>query len=72
MTVVNKTLSFTDSPTKSFDVISVGGGHAGCEATITAARLGLSTALSSLNLDRIAWQPFNRFCNHDSSECLQP
>ena len=37
----------------------VGGGHAGCEAAITAARLGLSTALFSLNLDRIAWQPCN-------------
>ena len=45
--------------TESFDVIVVGGGHAGCEAAITAARLGLSTALFSLNLDRIAWQPCN-------------
>jgi tRNA uridine 5-carboxymethylaminomethyl modification enzyme len=42
-----------------FEVIVVGGGHAGCEAAITAARLGLSTALFSLNLDRIAWQPCN-------------
>ncbi|MGA1013146.1 tRNA uridine-5-carboxymethylaminomethyl(34) synthesis enzyme MnmG, partial [Vulcanococcus sp.] len=42
-----------------FDVIVVGGGHAGCEAAITAARLGCSTALFSLNLDRIAWQPCN-------------
>ena len=42
-----------------FDLIVVGGGHAGCEAAITAARLGLSTALFSLNLDRIAWQPCN-------------
>jgi tRNA uridine 5-carboxymethylaminomethyl modification enzyme len=40
-------------------VIVVGGGHAGCEAAITAARLGCSTALFSLNLDRIAWQPCN-------------
>ena len=46
-------------PTESFDVIVVGGGHAGCEAAITAARLGLSTALFTLNLDRIAWQPCN-------------
>jgi tRNA uridine 5-carboxymethylaminomethyl modification enzyme len=42
-----------------FDVIVVGGGHAGCEAALTAARLGCSTALFSLNLDRIAWQPCN-------------
>ena len=47
------------SPTESFDLIVVGGGHAGCEAALTAARLGLSTALFSLNLDRIAWQPCN-------------
>ncbi|MDC2993873.1 tRNA uridine-5-carboxymethylaminomethyl(34) synthesis enzyme MnmG [bacterium] len=52
-------MSFCASPTESFDVIVVGGGHAGCEAAITAARLGLNTALFSLNLDRIAWQPCN-------------
>ena len=45
--------------TERFDVIVVGGGHAGCEAALTAARLGLNTALFSLNLDRIAWQPCN-------------
>ena len=49
----------TAPPTESFDVIVVGGGHAGCEAALTAARLGLHTALFSLNLDRIAWQPCN-------------
>ncbi len=46
-------------PTEHFDVIVVGGGHAGCEAALTAARLGCSTALFTLNLDRIAWQPCN-------------
>jgi tRNA uridine 5-carboxymethylaminomethyl modification enzyme len=52
-------MPFTTAPTEHFDVIVVGGGHAGCEAAITAARLGCSTALFSLNLDRIAWQPCN-------------
>jgi tRNA uridine 5-carboxymethylaminomethyl modification enzyme len=47
------------APSEQFDVIVVGGGHAGCEAALTAARLGLNTALFSLNLDRIAWQPCN-------------
>ncbi len=47
------------SSTESFDVIVVGGGHAGCEAALTSARLGLNTALFTLNLDRIAWQPCN-------------
>ncbi|MDA7434452.1 tRNA uridine-5-carboxymethylaminomethyl(34) synthesis enzyme MnmG [Synechococcus sp. AH-601-L23] len=52
-------MSFSAAPTERFDVIVVGGGHAGCEAAITTARLGLNTALFSLNLDRIAWQPCN-------------
>ena len=52
-------MSLSSAPTESFDVIVVGGGHAGCEAAITAARLGLNTALFTLNLDRIAWQPCN-------------
>ena len=52
-------MSVSAPPTESFDVIVVGGGHAGCEAAITAARLGLNTALFTLNLDRIAWQPCN-------------
>jgi len=48
-----------EQPTESFELIVVGGGHAGCEAALTAARLGIRTALFSLNLDRIAWQPCN-------------
>jgi tRNA uridine 5-carboxymethylaminomethyl modification enzyme len=49
----------TGSPTERFELIVVGGGHAGCEAALTAARLGIHTALFTLNLDRIAWQPCN-------------
>ncbi len=59
MAADNEAMSFSAAPTESFDVIVVGGGHAGCEAAITAARLGLNTALFTLNLDRIAWQPCN-------------
>ena len=44
---------------ESFDVIVIGGGHAGCESAITCAKLGFSTALFTINLDRIAWQPCN-------------
>ena len=47
------------APTESFELIVVGGGHAGCEAALAAARLGIQTALFTLNLDRIAWQPCN-------------
>jgi len=52
-------ISTGEQPNESFELIVVGGGHAGCEAAITAARLGIRTALFSLNLDRIAWQPCN-------------
>ncbi len=42
-----------------YEVIVVGAGHAGCEAALSAARLGCKTLLLTLNLDRIAWQPCN-------------
>ena len=43
----------------SCDIIVVGAGHAGCEAALAAARMGLSTILFSLNLDTLANMPCN-------------
>jgi tRNA uridine 5-carboxymethylaminomethyl modification enzyme len=42
-----------------FDVLVVGAGHAGCEAAASAARMGLRTALFTLNLDLIAQMSCN-------------
>ena len=45
--------------TEQFDVVVVGAGHAGCEAAMAAARLGLKTALYTLNVDLIAQMSCN-------------
>ncbi|HEX4065214.1 MAG TPA: tRNA uridine-5-carboxymethylaminomethyl(34) synthesis enzyme MnmG [Acidobacteriaceae bacterium] len=45
--------------TEQYDVVVVGAGHAGCEAAMAAARMGLRTALFTLNLDLIAQMSCN-------------
>ncbi|HEV2021930.1 MAG TPA: tRNA uridine-5-carboxymethylaminomethyl(34) synthesis enzyme MnmG [Terriglobales bacterium] len=44
---------------EQYDVVVVGAGHAGCEASMAAARMGLRTALFTLNLDLIAQMSCN-------------
>ena len=43
----------------SFDIVVIGGGHAGSEAALAAARLGCRTLLVTLRKDRIASMPCN-------------
>ena len=44
---------------ENFDIIVIGAGHAGCEAALAAARLGLKTALFTITLDGLANMPCN-------------
>ena len=45
--------------TEQFDIVVVGAGHAGCEAAMASARMGLKTALYTLNVDLIAQMSCN-------------
>ncbi len=45
--------------TENYEVVVVGAGHAGCEAAMAAARMGLKTALYTLNVDLIAQMSCN-------------
>ena len=44
---------------KGYDVVVVGGGHAGCEAALAATRLGLATALVTISRSEIGRMPCN-------------
>ncbi len=45
--------------TEKYDVIVIGAGHAGCEAALAAARLGLETIVFTVSVDSIALMPCN-------------
>ncbi len=44
---------------ETVDVVVIGGGHAGCEAALASARLGMQTILFAMSLDSIAMMPCN-------------
>ncbi|HEY2931972.1 MAG TPA: tRNA uridine-5-carboxymethylaminomethyl(34) synthesis enzyme MnmG [Acidobacteriota bacterium] len=44
---------------ESFDVVVIGGGHAGCEAALAAAKMGMRTAMFTINLDTIGQMSCN-------------
>ena len=44
---------------ETYDVAVVGAGHAGCEAAISAAKLGAKVLLATLSVDNIALMPCN-------------
>ncbi len=46
-----------DNPMENFDVIVIGGGHAGAEAAYASAKLGVKTALLTINIDTIGRMP---------------
>ena len=45
--------------TEKYDIIIVGAGHAGCEAALAAARLGLETIMFTVSIESIALMPCN-------------
>ena len=42
-----------------YDIVVVGAGHAGCEAALASARLGLETIMFTVSVDSIALMPCN-------------
>lgn len=44
---------------EKYDVIVVGAGHAGCEAALASARMGLSTIIFTVSMDSVAFMPCN-------------
>ena len=44
---------------ENYDVVVVGAGHAGCEAALASARMGLKTIIFTVSMDSVAFMPCN-------------
>jgi tRNA uridine 5-carboxymethylaminomethyl modification enzyme len=44
---------------ETYQVIVVGAGHAGCEAALASARMGLKTIMFTVSMDSVAFMPCN-------------
>src|SRR5499433_2029012 len=59
MTNIRMAIQLMIAMQNSYDVIVIGAGHAGCEAARACARIGLKTAMVTMNLDLIAQMSCN-------------
>mgnify|MGYP000016607897 CR=1 FL=1 len=55
---------------ENFDVIVVGAGHAGVEASLAAARMGCKVLLATINLEMLAFMPCNPSIGGSAKELL--
>ena len=49
----------TQNPHKFYDIIVIGAGHAGVEASLASARMGFNTLVLTINIDKVALMPCN-------------
>ena len=57
--VLNERITDKNTIKEKVDVVVIGAGHAGCEAALAAARLGLETVIFTVSVDSIALMPCN-------------
>ena len=48
--------------TQEYDVVVIGGGHAGCEASAASARIGVNTALFTHKINTIGARKYKKCC----------
>ena len=58
--------STSDPKAAPYDVAVIGAGHAGCEAALSAARMGCRTLLVTMNLDTVALKALYLHCYGNS------